>query len=226
MKKPGRPSALDHPQLLLQARVRGAVAADARRVAVVHLRPAQLGELALRLAVLGAGVAVAEVDREVEAQPVGQRERLRDRVRMVGEAGRHRRRRREHVRGVAAAQRLRRVERRVVAQGDERVLQRRARVRVRVDVPRRHRRDAEPPGQLGQPAVARTVVALERALQLDAQPVAPEGAEQPAQRRLVADALARAPAQADEPLGVLPPASPAGPPAAAPRGRASERARG
>ena len=35
------------------------------------------------------------------------------------------------------------------------------------------------------------------------QAVAPEGGEQPAQRRLVVDAVARAPAQADEALGVL-----------------------
>ena len=107
------------------------------------------------------------------------------------------------MRGVAAAQRLRRVERRVVAQRDERVLQRRARVRVRVDVARRHRRHPQPLGQPGEPAVARAVVALERPLQLDAQVVAPERGEQPPQRRLVVHALARAAAQADEPGGVL-----------------------
>ena len=107
------------------------------------------------------------------------------------------------MRGVAAAQRLRRIERRVVAQGDERVLQRRARARVRVDVARRHRRHPEPLGQPGQPAVARAVVALERPLQLDAQVLAPEGGQQPPQRRLVVHAVARAAAQADEPGGVL-----------------------
>ena len=107
------------------------------------------------------------------------------------------------MRGVAAPQRLRRVERRVVAQGDERVLQRRARVRVRVDVARRHRRHPQPLRQPGEPAVARPVVALERPLQLDAQALAPEGGQQPPQRRLVVHAVARAAAQADEPGGVL-----------------------
>ena len=91
----------------------------------------------------------------------------------------------------------------MVAQGAERVLQRRAGERVRVDVARRHRGDAEPLGQPGQHPVARAVVALERALQLDPQAVAAEGGEQPAQRRLVVDAVARAPAEADQALGVL-----------------------
>ena len=55
----------------------------------------------------------------------------------------------------------------------------------------------------GEPAVARAVVALERPLQLDAQVLAPEGGQQPPQRRLVVHAVARASAQADEPGGVL-----------------------
>ena len=134
---------------------------------------------------------------------VGQRRGLGHRARMVLEARGHRRGRGDDVGGVAAPQRLGRVERRVVAQGDERVLQRRPRVRVRVDVARRDRGDAEALGQPGEHPVARAVVALERALQLDAQAVLPEGVQQPAQRRLVVDAVARAAAQADEARGVL-----------------------
>ena len=115
------------------------------------------------------------------------------------------------MRGVAAPHGLRGVERQVVAQGDERVLQRRARARVRVDVagrdasgrPSRSR-------QLGQRAVARAVVALERALQLDAQ-------VRRARRRRAAGAASarrarpwsRAAAQADEARRRAPPASPA-----------------
>jgi hypothetical protein len=107
------------------------------------------------------------------------------------------------MRGVAASQRLGRVERRVIAQGDERVLQRRPRVRVRVDVPCRHRSNPEPLGQPGKTAVARAIVALERALQLDVQLLAPERGQQAAQRRLVVHPMARAAAEADEPRGVL-----------------------
>ena len=107
------------------------------------------------------------------------------------------------MRRVAAPQRLRRVERRVVAQGHERVLERRALACVRVDVAGGDRRHPEPLGQLGEPPVARAVVALERPLQLDPQAVAPERGQQPAQRRLVVHALARAAAQADQPGGML-----------------------
>ena len=82
--------------------------------------------------------------------------------------------RRQHVRVVAAAQRLGGVERRVLADRDEGVLQQRALGGVRVDVARGDGRDAEPLGEPRQPAVQRAVVAGERALQLDAQVVAAE----------------------------------------------------
>ena len=64
------------------------------------------------------------------------------------------------------------VERRVQAHGHERVLQRRPRAGVGVHVAGRHAGDAEPPRQPGQPPVARPVVAQERALELDPQPIA------------------------------------------------------
>ena len=103
---------------------------------------------------------------------------------------------------VAAAQRLGGVERAVLADGHEGVLQSRARGRVRMDVARGHAGDAEPVGERGQAAVERAVVAMEGALQLDAEGVAPEGAQQPPHRRLVADPLPRAAAEADQALGV------------------------
>ena len=91
----------------------------------------------------------------------------------------------------------------MVAQGDERVLEWCSRVRVRVDVARRDRGDAQLRGQLGQLPVACAVVAMERALQLDVELLGPEGGAQPLERGPVADAVARAPAQADEARGVL-----------------------
>ena len=152
----------------------------AGRVALLEAVRAQLRQRAIGLRVLRPGVAVAEVLREVEGQPLGQRLRLGDRARMVLEARRHRRRGGEHVGEVAAARGLRRVQRGVVAQGDERVLQRRPRAAVRVDVAGRHRRQPEALGQLGEAAVARAVVAVEGTLELHAQVV---GAEDPPQPR-------------------------------------------
>ena len=193
----------DHPQLLLEPRVGRCPERAARRVALVHPRLADLGQRPVGGRIVRARVAVAEVDREVEAQPCRQRRRLGDRARVVLEARGHRGGARQHVRGVAAPQGLRGVERRVVAQGDERVLERCALARVRVDVARRHRGEPEPRGQLGQLAVARAVVAMERALQLDVELLGPEGRAQPLERGPVADAVARAAAQADEAGGVL-----------------------
>src|SRR4051794_8697329 len=175
----------------------------AGRVALGQAGPAQLRELARGLRILRAGIAVAEIRRQVEAQALGQRLGLRHRVLVPLEARGHRGGGREHVSGVAAAHGLRRVQREVVAQGDERILQRRARAGVRGDVAGGHRRDAEPPGHPGEHAVARAIVALEGALELHTQVVWPEAGEQPAQRRLVVDAVIGAAAQAHEPAGVL-----------------------
>ena len=62
----------------------------------------------------------------------------------------------------------------------KRVLQPRAGGRVGVDVARGHARHPEALGQGGQAAVQRAVVAVEGALELDPERVAPEGAQQPA----------------------------------------------
>ena len=107
------------------------------------------------------------------------------------------------MRGVAAPQRLGRVERRVVAQRHEGVLQRCPRERVGVDVPGGHRGQPQPRSQPGQAPVARTVVALEGPLQFDEQVLGPEGSAQPAQRRFVVHPLAGAAAEAHEPGGVI-----------------------
>ena len=197
-----QPERGDEAQLLLQARGGLGAQRRAHRVAGLEAPVADLGQLAIGLVVLGAGVAVAEVAGEVEAQGVGQALGLGDRVGVVGEAGGHGLRRGEDVAVVAAAQGLGGVERGVLADGHEGVLQPRARGRVRVDVARGHAGDAEAVGERGQAAVERAVVAVEGALQLDAEGVAPEGAQQPAHGRLVADPLARAAAEADQALGV------------------------
>ncbi len=68
---------------------------------------------------------------------------------------------------VAAAEGLRGVERRVVAEGDEGVLEHGACAGVRMDVAGGHGRHAHPFRSLGERAVPRPVVAVERALQLD-----------------------------------------------------------
>ncbi len=90
----------------------------------------------------------------------------------------------------------------MLADGHEGVLEHRARGRVGVDVPGGYARDPEAIGERRQAAVERAVVAMERTLQLDAERIAPEGAQQPAHRGLVARALARAAAEADQALGV------------------------
>ena len=202
-KKPDSPSSaisasssLEAPGGLVPQRV-------PRRVARLEAGAGDLGERAIAVVVLGAGVAVAEVVREVERQRLGEPGGLRDRVGMVREARGHRRGRGQDVRVVAAPQRLGRVERRVLAHGDERVLQARAHRRVRVDVAGRHAGHAQALRERGEAAVQRAVVAGERPLELHPERVTAERREQAAHRRLVADAAAGAAAQADEALRVL-----------------------
>ena len=107
-------------------------------VALVKTRAAQLRELAQLARILGARVAVGEVAAEVELERLRQPHRLRDRLRVLREARRHRRRRGEHMAEVPAPIGLGGVERRVQADRDERVLQRPARARVSVNVAGRH----------------------------------------------------------------------------------------
>ncbi len=156
---------------------------------------------------LRARVAVAEVLFEIEAQPLGQAQRLRDRLWMVGEAVGHRPRRAHHMAAVAAAQRLGGVEREAMAQRHEGVLQLGARGRVRVHVAARHRADPEPPRPLGKGAVARAVVAFIGALQLRVEVLRAEPLEQRAQRgrspALTQHRALGATRQADQALGVL-----------------------
>ena len=85
----------------------------------------------------------------------------------------------------------------------QRVLQRRANARVRMDVPGRDAPDAETLRDALEAAVAGAIVAQERPLQLDAETVCPKRIEQPPERELVVHPAQRATAQADQPLRVV-----------------------
>ena len=198
-----QPERADHAQLLVDAPLGLARAADGRAGSAPPTLQAQLRQALVGVVVVGVGIAVAEVLGQVEGQRLRQPPRLGHRIGMVLKARGHRRRRGQHVGVVAPAQRLGGIQRRVLADRHEGVLQARALARVGVDVAGRHARHAQPPGQRGQAAVERPVMTREGALQLDAQAVGPEGLQQPAHRRLVAHAALRATAQADEPLRML-----------------------
>ena len=207
----------DHRELLLETPLRPRALRDGGK-AILQAGRAQLREPPIGAAVLGAGIAVAEILRQVERQLLGERERLDDRIGVVAEAVRHRRRRAQDVAVVAAAQRLGGVERRVGAQRDERVLQLCPAGGVRVHVARRDACHAEAPRKRVERSVARAVVAGERPLELDAHALAPERLEQPARSPLVDacsvrhrsrrravdhDRSAGASGEADEATGVL-----------------------
>jgi hypothetical protein len=202
-EEPGQVEVADQRELLVQPRRRRRAQGRAARVAAVEQRRADLRELAVGGVVLRAGIAVAEVGAEVEGQRGGQARGLGDRVRVVLEARGHRARRRQHVRVVATPLRLGGVERRVLADRHERVLQAGPRRLVRVDVAGRHARDAQPRGEIRQLAVAGAVVPVEGALQLDPERVGPEDGQQRAGGRRVVHAMGRAAREADQALGVL-----------------------
>jgi len=182
--------------LRLRALARGAPGA----VAIIQARLAELGQMAHRARILRPRVAVAKVAAEVEAQRLGQVERLAYRVRMIGEAAGHRLRRAQHVAVVATPQRLGCLERGAQAQRHERVLQLRARAGMRVYVAGGHACHPQPPGERGQRPVAGAVVAGVGALQLDPQSIRAEGVEQPPRGRLVVHAMLGTSAQAEEAL--------------------------
>ena len=175
---------------------------------------AEPGQLVVGAAIALARVAVAELCGQVELEPLGQAHGLGDRLRVLGEARRHRRRRDQGRAAVAAAARLGLLQRLPQPDRDEGILEAGAAEAVGVDVAGRHAGDAEAGGELGEPAVAGAVVAPVGPLQLDPEALAPEGAEQaPAQalpaRRLPPlpgprqRSVAGAAGEADEPRGVL-----------------------
>ena len=140
---------------------------------------------------------------------------------MVRESGRGLGRRSEVSRAVPAPPGLRLLQRPPEADGDQRILERRPRGVVHMDVAGRHALDPEPLGEIHQPAIAGPVEAPERPLELDPEAVAAEGADEPPPQRLrgrrVGGARPSAPSakaprerpvasaarEADEPLGPL-----------------------
>ena len=186
-------------------------------VAPLQLERADLRQLGVGHRVVGRRVAIAEVLGEVEAQPLGQLDRLARRLGQVAEQERHLARALEHVLAVAAPLGLAGLEREVRADGDQRVLQRAPPPVVHVHVVRGDRPQPEEARALEQAPVAGAVAAPERPLQLDAQAGPAEGlVEHPAalQRDPLVGvherAVARAARQADEPLGALAQRVPAG----------------
>ena len=103
---------------------------------------------------------------------------------------------------IAAPLTLAAVERACCADRDQRVLERRAACVVRVGVAGRDRRDAERLGELAKRCVSPGVASLVRALELDEEPLAAEGAREPGGLVRMADGetVARAAGEADEPL--------------------------
>src|SRR5581483_10747645 len=92
---------------------------------------------------------------------------------------------------------------------DQRVLERRPRGMVHVDVARRHAPDAEPLREAGEPAVAGAVPSPQGSLELDPEPVAAEGPRQSSSQLLGGSRVggAQPPARTPEATGERPVAS-------------------
>ena len=190
----GEAEVADRRQLLLEPPLGLGAAAVRPAVALAEPRPADLGELAVGARVLGAGVAVAELLGQVEAQPLGEAHGLGDRLGVLGEARRHpppaRRAPSSSCRGAAA--------RRPPASSPAGPRRRRpggGRGEGRGSGRCRSRRRATPSrsASRGEPAVAGAVAAPVGPLQLDPEAVAAEGLQQPPAEPRAAGAPRRAP---------------------------------
>ncbi len=148
------------------------------------------------------GIAVAELLRQVEAEPVGELDGARDRVPVVREALEHVGGSGEHALVVAAPLALAAVEGGAAANRDEHVLEHCTARVVRVRVAGGDRRDTERRRKLAERGIAPRVAALVRPLQLDEEVVPAEDPGEPRRRVRVADGepVPRAAGKADEPL--------------------------
>ena len=154
------------------------------------------------LAVREVRVAVPELLRQVELEPLREHGASLRRGAVEGEALEHLLRRPQVALAVPAPLGLAALERRAAADRDEDVLQERAAGMVRVDVPGRDRLDAEVLGEVAQEAEPPRVASLERPLELDEEALP---AERPRQTRRgvrveEAEAASRAAGEADEAL--------------------------
>jgi hypothetical protein len=195
----------DERKLLAQAGV-GPVAKKGRRLPVAllegppaDLRKPRVGGL---LPVGKVGIAVAELLRQVELEPLGELLGCPDGVRILGKAGGLLLGCDEDELLVAPPFRLTALERGLVLDGHERVLESRAAQVVGVDVAGCDRTDAELAGELSQGCVAPRVPAQIRALELDVEALAAESAGEPGGGVRMADgeAGARAAGKTHEPF--------------------------
>ena len=202
-EEPREPELLDERELAVESSAsrRGKPLPS---IALTHSRMADRRELAdgRLLAVREIRVAVPELLGEIELEPLGEdRAPLRS-CAIEGEALQHLLGRAQVALAVPAALRLAAFERRAAADRDEHVLQQRSPRMVRMDVSGRDRLHAEVLGEVAEKRQAARVPALERALELDVEPV---GAERAGEthcgiRIEKAETAPRATREADEPL--------------------------
>ena len=203
-EEPGEAEVADQRQLLVQPCARLPLVAVGAAVTSLERSSADLCQLGDRglVAVGEVRVAIAELLREVELEPLCELGGARHGAEVVREALGQRVGREQDALVVAAAFALRALQRRVVPDRDHRVLEERAPAVVRVDVPGDDRLDADRLRELPQPSVPLRVAALVRPLELDEEPVPAEDRRQ--LRRAVAvpyrETVPRAAGQADEAL--------------------------
>ena len=172
------------------------------------------GQLGVGAGVLAAGIAVAELLGEVEAQALGEALGLGDRLGVLGEARRHRRRRGKGRGRVAAAVGLGLLQRLAAADRNQRVLQRRPPAVVSMDVAGGDAGNPKPLGEQRQPTIASPIPPPVGPLQLDPKPIPPEGPKQPPSQPLPlgsvpplerprSDPVPSTPGEADQPLRML-----------------------
>ena len=200
----GQAELVDQLQLFLETGPGFSAKLVALGVAIFERSLADLRELDdRRLGAVGEiRIAVAELLRQIEAEPLGELGRARDRGSVLREALDDLGRGEQDALVVAAPLRLAAVERAAVTDGDEDVLEARAARMVCVDVARDERRRTDRLCELAQRRVAVRVAAFVGPLQLDEEAVASECAGQSRSGVRIADGetVPRAARQADQPF--------------------------
>src|SRR6185437_11171733 len=151
-EEPGEAELVDERELLLEPAAHASFVAVEVAVALRERALADAAELDdRRLGAVGeVRIAVAELLRQVELEPLGQLGGTPDGIAVIGEPVEHLLRREEDGLVVPAPFLLAALERGAEADGDEHVLERDAAAIVRVDVTRRDRLDAERGGKVAQ----------------------------------------------------------------------------
>ena len=195
---------VDQLQLFVEPRFGLASQRVGARIAVLERAHADVCELHdRRLRTVGeVRIAIAELLREVEAEPLGELDGARHCGAILRETLDDLTRREQDAFVVAAPLGLAAVQRAAVTDGDEDILQRRAARVMCMHVTGHERRHAERLGELAQGGVAASVPTLVRPLQLDEEALASEGPGEPLGGVRIADgkAVARAAGETDEPF--------------------------